>query len=62
MSFKVETFTIELTEEQKEEMKEFQNLFCSCEEQTETPKYVEGHLGVNHGWICEKCEKFVQIG
>lgn len=50
------------TEEEKQEMAEYAKLFCNCKEPSETPEYVTNHNGVNHGWICTKCDKFVQIG
>lgn len=54
------------TEEEKEKLAEYQKLFCDCEidhtEEENAPRYEEGHLGVDHGWVCEECDKFVQIG
>jgi len=50
----------------KEEVKEFCNLFCDCKYLENNPDsdaiYVENYNGVSHGWICPKCKKFVQIG
>lgn len=62
MSKKPEGIKIQLTEEQKKEMEEFRKLFCSCDNQSKNAQYVEGHMGVNHGWICTNCDHFVQIG
>ncbi len=50
----------------KEELEEEAAVFCDCEEPDEEPVYKKDgvdHLGVTkHGWICRKCNKFVQIG
>ena len=47
----------------EEELESYRRrLFCSCKEPDSEPEYREGHLGVNHGWVCRKCDKFVQIG
>lgn len=62
MSKEPEVFKIKLTEDQKKEMEEYRKLFCSCDNQSEIPQYVEGHMGVHHGWICTNCNHFVQIG
>lgn len=55
----VSTIDVDVTEEElEEEMK----LYCSCDEIDDNPQYVENHLGVNHGYICRRCKKFIQIG
>lgn len=47
----------------KEEMEEYNKLFCECKNPNyNTSKYVENYNGVSHGWICSKCKKFLQIG
>ena len=47
----------------KEEMKEYDALFCKCKNPNhDNAKYVENYMGVSHGWICPKCKKFLQIG
>jgi hypothetical protein len=40
------------------------NIWCHCnnEEYANNAIYVEDYKGVNHGWICPHCRKFVQIG
>lgn len=41
------------------------SIWCECEnreELSEYAEYVEHYKGVNHGWICPECKKFVQIG
>ncbi len=44
----------------------FWSVFCECEEPDERPYFKPD--GVNllgctkHGWVCRKCNKFVQIG
>lgn len=55
----LETTEINISEEA---LNEYMALFCNCEEEDDNPQYVENHMGVNHGWICRKCRKFVQIG
>lgn len=50
----------------QKELDEYGKLFCDCkylkEHPNKQPEYVEHYKGVSHGWICPKCEKFVQIG
>ena len=50
----------------KKDLEEYKKLFCKCNYLKENPnipvEYVENYLGVNHGYICPKCKKFVQIG
>lgn len=52
------------TEEEKAEVNKYAELFCDCKDKDEDdhPRYAEGHMGVNHGWVCNTCDKFVQIG
>ncbi len=38
-----------------------ERVWCTCEDKNHTD-YVEHYKGVNHGWICLKCKRFVQIG
>ena len=45
-----------------DEMDEFSKLFCECENPDSEPKFRRNYMGVNHGWVCRKCGKFVQIG
>lgn len=49
-----------------DDFNEYLKLFCDCgyieDNPHISPEYVEGHMGVDHGWICPKCKKFVQIG
>jgi len=53
-------------DEEKDELEADKDIWCECEEPDEEPVYKpdgEDHLGVTkHGWICRKCDKFVQIG
>ena len=57
------TLDIGITEE---ELEEYEKLFCECGYLDKHPNvhatYMEDHLGVDHGWICPNCKKFVQIG
>ena len=50
----------------EKEIEEYDKLFCKCDylkkHPDEKPKYVENHKGINHGWICPKCNLFIQIG
>ena len=55
----LETTEINISEE---DMNAFMALFCDCGNEETNPLYVENHMGVDHGWICRKCRKFVQIG
>lgn len=55
----LETTEINISEEA---LNEYMALFCDCENEETKPLYVEDYMGVDHGWICRKCRKFVQIG
>ena len=41
-------------------------LYCNCDKPDDHPEYKPdgiNHMGcTKHGWICRKCNKFVQIG
>lgn len=62
----VNTTTIQMDEEFLEQaQKEEKDLWCNCggaDNPNIEKEYVEDYLGVDHGWICTKCGKFVQIG
>lgn len=61
----IDTTTVDL-DITEEDMVAYEKLFCDCGYLDTHPQmnaiYVENHMGVNHGWICPKCKKFVQIG
>ena len=58
---------LDMPEEFDEKVKEEEKLWCKCgtmdhPENKVEAKYVENYMGVDHGWICPNCGKFVQIG
>lgn len=54
---------VDMPKEFDERAKEEEKLWCRCGYETDgDAEYVEDYLGVDHGWICPKCQKFVQIG
>lgn len=60
--------TFELSEELKEQLNEEMKIYCDCDEPDEYPYYVKSHKikGVgtvnHHGWVCHKCNKYIQVG
>lgn len=59
---KIEEMEIPLTKEIKQELKRIEKLSCKCEEPDDCPRFVRNYKGVSHGYICNKCGKFVQFG
>lgn len=60
-----ETTTLNMSEDFDELVKEEEKLWCDCggvDNPDVEKKYVEDYMGVDHGWICSNCGKFVQIG
>ena len=57
---------LDLTPEEEEFFKESEKLYCKCDYLEKHPraneKYVENYKGVNNGYICPGCKKFIQIG
>ena len=50
----------------EEQWKAYMDLFCNCEEPDDHPRYKPDGVDLmgctKHGWVCRKCNKFVQIG
>lgn len=44
----------------KEDM--IDTVWCHCGYTGSNADYVEHYKGVNHGWICPKCKRFIQVG
>ena len=68
MTLKSEPITISLADLgiTKEEWEAEMALYCDCDEPDESPKYKPDGISLmgctKHGWVCRKCNKFVQIG
>lgn len=61
-TIKIESIDLEELGISKEDWDEYLGLFCKCDKPSEDHVYVKNYNGVNHGYICTKCKKFIQIG